>query len=307
VPGEVPLTSPMVSVIIPTRNRPEYLRAAFASACAQTLPPAEILVVDDGVGAAESLPPLLAPPRVPFRVLPGRGIGPAAARNVGLRAASGELIAFLDDDDLWHPEKLAWQVEWLTRRPDLGALGTEVVRRPVAESIPEPGRRPRQVHLIGRAALVRANRLTTSSVLARRSCFATCGCFDETLFLAQDWDMWLRLSRRFRIAILPAPLTVYRLHDSQRSNRNTEMRRWEAQVVSRLLEEAPENRWLRGVAHRRLAWAHCRLGRALLRAGEPQQAIAVLRRSLSRYPLHLPAWSALVRCALHHLSPAGAP
>ena len=293
------MTPPTISVIIPTRNRPEYLRAAVASVSAQSYLPMEVLVVEDGVGAAEALREVAA-----VRVLSGRGAGPGAARNMGLQAARGELVAFLDDDDLWHPEKLAWQVEWMARRPGLGALGTGALRlrNPV---VPGALRKPSRLRRISRAALVRANRLTTSSVLARRECLEACGGFDESLSLAQDWDLWLRLSPRWPVAVVPAPLAVHRLHAEQRSARQVEMRRHEAQVVARVLEAEP-GWWLRGVAQRRLAWAQCRWGRALLRANEPHRAAEALRESLSLYPLLLPAWSALARCALSQLIPVGA-
>jgi glycosyltransferase involved in cell wall biosynthesis len=295
----VRVTAPTVSVIIPTRNRPEFLRAAVESVCAQTFPAAEILVVDDGGGASEALRGIAG-----VRVLAGRGAGPGAARNVGLEAAGGELIAFLDDDDRWHPEKLAWQVQWMQRRTELGVLGTGVVRS--ADALPSLRlrSRPRRLRPVGRAALVRANRLTTSSVMVRRECFAICGAFDETLLLAQDWELWLRIARRWPLASLPAPLTTYRLHDNQRSARGTEMRRWEARVVAQVM--AGEERELQGVARRRLAWAQCRLGRGLLREQTPGPAAQALRQSLALFPLNPLTWGALARCALHQLAMAGA-
>lgn len=296
------MTPPSVSVIIPTRNRPSYLRAALQSVFAQTLSALEVLVVDDGAGAESALLDSSAP--LACRFLPGRGAGPGAARNVGLRAARGDLIAFLDDDDLWLPEKLAWQVEWMARRPDLGALGTAARRSrrdlPKLVSL----RRPARPRPISRTALIRANRLPTSSVLARRSCLEACGGFDETLPLAQDWDLWLRLSLRWPIALLPASLTIYRLHEMQRSAQHREMRRYEIEVIARVLEEGG-GWWGRGVAQRRLAWAHCRLGRALLRLREPLLAEKALRESLALYPFHPPAWSALARCALSRLALVG--
>lgn len=293
-----------VSVIIPTRDRPDYLRAAVASVCRQVYPPTEIVVVEDGEGAGEALRAVRDRWYVPIRVVPGRGAGPAAARNTGIRAASGELLALLDDDDLWHPGKLLWQVEWMERRPDVGVLGTETRRCDDMMLAPGERGRPRRPRLITRAALVRANRLTTSSVVVRRECFESCGGFDESLVLAQDWDLWLRLSRRWRIALLPAALTIYRLHGKQRSRNQRQMRYWEARVVARVLEEDP-GWWLRSVARRRLAWAQCRLGRARLREQLPQEAAQAVWQSLRLYRWHFPAWSALVRCALRDGGVAG--
>jgi glycosyltransferase involved in cell wall biosynthesis len=285
------LAGSSISVIIPTRDRPDSLRQAVVSVCAGSLLPAEVLVVDDSaVGGAEAaLRSVMGSTAIPIRVLRGEGRGPGAARNAGLAAAAGDLVAFLDDDDLWFPQKLAWQVGWFSRRADLGILGTEAARlRYGAAPAAGPGRRPRRVRWVSRAQQVRANRLTTSSVLARRGCLVEAGGFDESLLLAQDWELWLRVSRRWRVAVLPARLVAHRLHRGQRSARMVEMRRYEAEVVGRL------------------AWAQCRLGRALLREHNRDGAADVLRRSLALWPLMPAAWSALARCALARLAPAGA-
>jgi glycosyltransferase involved in cell wall biosynthesis len=300
------LAGSSISVIIPTRDRPDSLRQAVVSVCAGSLLPAEVLVVDDSaVGGAEAaLRSVMGSTAIPIRVLRGEGRGPGAARNAGLAAAAGDLVAFLDDDDLWFPQKLAWQVGWFSRRADLGILGTEAARlRYGAAPAAGPGRRPRRVRWVSRAQQVRANRLTTSSVLARRGCLVEAGGFDESLLLAQDWELWLRVSRRWRVAVLPARLVAHRLHRGQRSARMVEMRRYEAEVVGRV---AAEGGALRGVARRRLAWAQCRLGRALLREHNRDGAADVLRRSLALWPLMPAAWSALARCALARLAPAGA-
>jgi len=114
----------------------------------------------------------------------------------------------------------------------------------------------------------------------------------------------LRIARRWSLAILPAPLTIYRLHDYQRSAYGNDMRRWEAQVIGRVLEGEEEA--LHGLARRRLAWAHCRLGRGLLREQEPRQAAQALWQSFALFPLNPLTWGALARCALQHLAIEGA-
>jgi len=277
---------PGISVILPTCNRPAYLREAVASVSAQDLRPAELLIVDDGGGVSGAW--WEAP--FPVRVLSTPGVGPGAARNTGLRAAQEEWVAFLDDDDLWHPRKLAWQAEALGAHPEVAALGTEST-----EVLSDRMRTPRGVRMVTRAALVRANRLVMSSVLARRECVVECGGFDESLSLAQDWDLWLRVHARWKLAVLPAPLTLHRRHPGQRSARAAEMRGAEGEVVARALAAAAPGSWLHGVARRRLAWARCREGRALLRAGKPEQAREVLRASLALNPLNPVAWGTVIR------------
>ena len=297
------MASPTVSVIVPTRNRLDFLVAAVVSVCAQTRPPDEIIVVEDGSGAAHALQSLRAELSLPLRVLPGPAIGPGAARNAGLAVASGDLIAFLDDDDLWQPTKLAWQVDRFALHPDLGLLGTQLTRWSTGPLPTVPVHAPKRLRFIRPTALLRANRLTTSTVVARRECF-TRARFCESLPLAQDWDMWLRLSREWRVAVLPAPLTIYRLHEEQRSGRARELREWEAAVVRRALAEERPGSWRHGVARRRLSWAQCRLGRARLRTEGMRAAAPVLWEALSLNPLNWVAWSTLLRGALLRATPA---
>lgn len=304
------MTRPTISAILPTRDRPRLVVEAAASVLAQRLPPDELVVVEDGSAgeARRALGPLLGRARFPVRFLRGPGRGPGAARNVGIEAAAGELLAFIDDDDLWRPEKLLWQVEQLAARPGLGVLGTGVVRsdRPASlrrRAVQESARLRR----ISMHALVRANRLAMSSVVARRRCFEEVGGFDEGLPLAQDWDMWLRVAESWEVAALSAPLTVYRLHGDQRTAQQSALRRREAEVIGRVLERgAVAGKGLGGVAQRRLAWAHCRLGRLLLREGNMEGAARELRESLSLFVVNPVTWGALARCALARRALAGA-
>lgn len=298
----------MVSVVVPTRNRPRWLAEAIGCALAQSRRPAEIVVVEDGEGAGEEVAALEAARRgmePEIRLVAGPRRGPAAARNVGVAAARAELIAFLDDDDLWHPEKLARQVEWFVRRPDLGALGTGWVgaQEPAAECFLRLGR-AETPRAISHAALLRSNRLALSSVVVRRQCLEQCGGFDETLPLAQDWDLWLRMSERWWMGALPEALTVYRRHPEQRTRDQGAMRQWEAEVMRRAMQRDGESSAGRGIARRRLAWAHCRLGRLLLRQGEAESARPELRLALSLAPLHPVVWGSLARCAWVGRAPA---
>ena len=284
---------PHVSVVIPTCDRPRFLQEALGSVAAQHHLPQEVIVVDDGemAGAVGEVCSSL-----PVRVVPGPRRGPASARNAGISAATGELVAFLDDDDLWRPEKLELQMAWFARRPALGLLGTGVVRGPgPAWRRRELRRRPARLRAVGRAALVRANRFVTSSVVVRRECLREGGGFEESLALAQDWDMWLRIAERREMALLPPPLTWYRVHDGQRSASSIEMRRCEVEVLGRAAaREAPAGP-LTNLIRRRLAWAQCRLGRALLRERQPEAAAQVLKASVRGNPLGLVAWARLAQ------------
>jgi hypothetical protein len=276
------------------------LAQAVQSVLSQSVPPVELLVVDDGSAgrdAADALAGLAPRPGIRLRVLAGPRRGPAAARNIGLGEAVGELVAFLDDDDLWLPWKLAWQLAWFTGRERLGALGALWWEHSATEPVRFAGERPRRLRRVSLGSLLRGNRLATSGVVARREALAHIGGFDQSLSLAQDWDMWLRLAETWEIAVVPAQLVVYRRHRAQRSAHKERMRRFEADVLRRALARgALRSRLLEGVARRRLAWAHGRMGRLLAGEGKFETAIAELKESMDLFACNPVVWMSLLRC-----------
>jgi len=305
-----------ITVIIPTCNRPAYLCEAVASVLAQSLPADEILVVDDGEGAAEALRAAFGPaptltvlrtPRPPLDKA-GRGAGPA--RNIGLARARGDFVAFLDDDDLWKPEKLARQVTLFAGRPKLGlvACGYEII-----DENGQPRRGGAPVHdgflkprLNGPAlrAMLQRNQVTTSTVVARRECFAD-GGFDDRYPVAQDWDMWLRIAPRWEFCRRPERLVRYRVHAGRNSARVHDMRACEV----RLLEAARSrldglDPWTALLLRRRLGWARGRLGRSWLRRGQPTEARREILRSLREFPSDPRIWAILLASSVTAPRPA---
>ena len=207
--------TPRVAIVLATRNQARWLPATIASVRAQTTTEWELVVVDDAstddtstvASAAAAGDPRVRVVRVSRRER-------AAARNHGVRATSAPLVAFLDGDDLWGPEKLARQVERLAAAPAAGLCYT-VARYVDAEDRPLAIRRP-PVVVEGDVfpALTRANRMILSSVVVRRAAFDAAGGFDETLqvFGCEDWDLWLRIARRHPVVAVHAELTRYRVH-----------------------------------------------------------------------------------------------
>ncbi len=169
--------------------------------------------------------------------------------------------------------------------PEVRVLGTGWTNVSGGEPL-SPGRLRR----IGRAALLRANRLVMSSVLARREDLLAVGGFEPSLRLAQDWDLWLRLAPQVPLAVLSAPLTIHRRHPQQRSTQAVLMRQAEAEVMRRALGTLSANSRLQAVARRRLAWAHCREARSQLREGDFEAAREALRASLMQNSFHPLAW-----------------
>jgi hypothetical protein len=195
-----------ITVVIPTRDRADELADALASVAAQERPPAHTLVIDDG--SAE-------PPRVPAGgavelVRRPVAAGVSAARNEGLARVETEWVAFLDDDDLWAPPKLARQLA-AADACDASFVWCAVVvvdqrRRPIGMvSAADPA------SLLSR--LVRTNVIgSPSAVLARTALVRAVGGFDEELSLLADWDLWLRLAAVARAGASREVLVAYTEH-----------------------------------------------------------------------------------------------
>jgi hypothetical protein len=201
---------PVVSVVVPTLNRPGLLRRALRSICAQEGVPLEIIVVDDGSSDEKAVTTAVEDSRV--RVARhSQSMGVSAARNRGIADARGEWIAFCDDDDLWAPGKLAAQLA----EGDLAGAGWVYTgdvnvddRLRVLSGAPPPA--PDAVM----ATLPRWNPLSSggSNVLVRADVLARSGGFDPELRRTEDWDLWLRLARIGPPACVCRPLVAYRFH-----------------------------------------------------------------------------------------------
>ncbi len=198
---------PLVSVIIPAHNRAQMLRQAVDSVLEQDYPRTEILVIDDG--SADETPIVLADYEGRIRFFRQENTGVSAARNLGIRASRGELIAFLDSDDYWLPGKLAIQADWFLRHPEAMICQTE-------EIWIRNGRRvnPRLKHR-KRAGDIFIESLSLclvspSAVMLRRSLLDETGLFDTDLPACEDYDLWLRVSSRYRVGLIEKPLLVRR-------------------------------------------------------------------------------------------------
>lgn len=191
----------LVSVIIPTRDRPALAVEAIRSALAQTYAHQEVVVVDDGSIAPLTLPSeIAADPRVRMVRL-NTPAGAGEARNAGVRASRGTLLAFLDDDDRWRPTKIERQVQALAGRDEDAAAvetGYELWdgRRLVERYLPREDRNLRM-------ALLEQPLLQPSTVLLQKSTFEELGGFDPSLLRVEDWDLWVRFADSYNAVSLP--------------------------------------------------------------------------------------------------------
>lgn len=212
--------TPRVSIIIPVWNRAALLQQAVASALAQTFQNFELIIADDGsTDDSAERAAASGDPRIEVLRLEHSG-NPAVARNAALRHARGRYVAFLDSDDQWLPDKLAEQVRQLDGRRDAGMVyglasyfdgeRERGVHGPKVARVPES---------IFELLLLQGNFIQPSTVLIRREICELLGGFDEseTFRAVEEYDLWLRVTKRYPALFIPRVITRYRRHDDNLS------------------------------------------------------------------------------------------
>jgi glycosyltransferase involved in cell wall biosynthesis len=228
-------TVPLVSVIIPTYNRAAWVKEAAASVWAQTFRDYELIVVDDGSTDA-TLEALVSRGGQLTLLRSEQRRGVSVARNRGVAAARGEWLAFLDSDDMWLPDKLARQVDYLRSRPDLAICQTgEIwIRNGVRVNPPTTHRK-----VTGDIFLPSLERclVSPSAVMLHRGLFEALGGFDETLPAAEDYDLWLRIAWREPVGLTPEPLVIKRGGHPDQLSRQRGLDRFRIRALLKLLQE----------------------------------------------------------------------
>ncbi len=212
--------TPLVSIIIPTYSHEHYVEETLRSVAAQSFTDFEIIVINDGSpdNTAARLRPWIEDGRIRYAAQPNAG--QSAARNTGLQLARGRYVAFLDDDDLWPADKLAWQVAALEREPDA------VLVYGFSESFGDGGRGYRAPEHAGPAghakrAFLRGNHIVTpGQTLIRREDLVAIGGLDTSLWATDDWDLWIRLADRGQFLYEHRLALHYRCH-LENASKNT--------------------------------------------------------------------------------------
>lgn len=197
-----------ISVIIPTFNRAKLLARAVESVFAQESPCDEILVIDDGSqdDTKDVVQHLQRKAPVPLFYSYQRNRGAAAARNLGIQHAKGNLLAFLDSDDWWLAGKLGLQIAAMERHPDYLISHTqELWHRKGLRVNQKKKHHPPHGNIFFPS--LRMCVVGMSTVIIRRKFFAKYGNFDETLLCCEDYDLWLRAGRQEPFLLIPHPLT----------------------------------------------------------------------------------------------------
>jgi len=197
-----------ISCVVPVYNCAAYIAEALNSIFAQTLRPVEVIVVDDG--STDATARTIAEQQLPVRYVYQENAGPAAARNHGIALARGDFLAFLDGDDLWHPEKLARQASRFQARPDLGYCLT------YKRNFWEPCFKHEEVRLRAEAHPITddAPGYVLPTLLAPRSTFEKVGLLDASLRIGEDTD-WIARAEDMGVVreVVQDVLLFRRLHD----------------------------------------------------------------------------------------------
>ena len=222
-----------ISVIIPTYNRAHTLSQAIGSVMKQSLPPAEIVIVDDGStdGTAE-----LVQNRFPnCRYLHQQNQGVSSARNSGIAAASGEWLAFLDSDDEWTPDKLATQTTALAANPSMLICHTEEIWIRNGKRVNQMKKHTKRGGWIFQHCLPLCA-ISPSSAIIHRSLFEAVGLFDETLPACEDYDLWLRICAFYPTLYIEAPQIIkHGGHEDQLSRKHWGMDRFRVQALEKII------------------------------------------------------------------------
>jgi len=204
-----------VDIIIPTYNRPQFLPETLGSVAAQTYPHWRCWIAEDGETEEtfEAIKPFLEDNR--FIYLPGKHAGfPAVPRNRAIRHGKADYIATLDDDDLWLPDKLERQTDFLKTHPGCVLLGCNAFNWDGVDDWEECSLyyKVSKLGKISYQALLRQNYLVHSSAIIKRSALEKAGLYSETLIppIGEDYELWLRVGVLGEMWVVPEPCVVFR-------------------------------------------------------------------------------------------------
>lgn len=216
------MTQPRVSVVIPVRNGKVYLQEALDSVLQQSFCDLELLLINDG--SRDDDYDRYADQDERIRVIHLTGVGVSRARNVGMEQSRGELIAFLDADDVWFPGKLQAQVRYFEEHSDVGVVFGKFIRW---SELPDGGFAPsssliRDASSLNTAESERSGWLYTrlldgllvgmNTAVVRRSVYEAIGGFNEAMRQGEDYDFWLKASRIAPMHSLDGDVALYRIH-----------------------------------------------------------------------------------------------
>lgn len=273
----------MVSVIVPVYNAAKYVSKALESVFCQTFKDYEVIVVNDG--SIDDSERVISLYQEKIRYFSQENKGPACARNLGIRNARGNYVAFLDADDEWMPEKLERQMDLFKRDKSVKLIYTGGI------FINEDGEYIGTIKsYFGNSEQVLRQLFISNcvspinSVIVEKSCFSAVGCFDENLKVAEDWDLMIRTCRKYNFACIALPLVAQRKvrgsqSDNAKRNISNEL------IFLRKLFSDKENSGFWDLRRKSFSYRYFCAAWAFLEAGKRKEALKYIFLSLITHPV----------------------
>ncbi|TGN41527.1 glycosyltransferase [Marinobacter confluentis] len=287
---------PHVSIITPTFNRADFIEQAVDSVLKQSYQNFELLIIDDGStdDTKERLATVLEDARVHYFYQANQG--QSVARNLALSRASGDLVCFLDSDNYWPENKLEIQLTKLAEQPDVDVVYGDIVT--VDEQGQEISRKNMRRYSGDIAKyMIRDNCVSMNTAMARRRCFEELGAMSGTRRVADDYDLWLRFSARFRFHYMPEFLAFYRVMEDQISSDKS--RRFDSnwQIINDFRRDFPSAMSKKDFDSGFAAF-HCRKARYLAGQNLKRRALVELLKALKFEPAGRVTWRSLAAILL---------
>ncbi len=224
-----------ISVIIPVYNRAQMVKRAIDSVLAQTDPAHEIIVVDDG--STDATPMVLKDYQHRIHIVRQTNKGVSAARNAGIHKATGDWLAFLDSDDEWLPEKLSLAKDFLNHHPEYLIFQSEEIWIRRGKRVNPKKKHQKYGGWIFKQSLPLCI-VSPSAVVIHRSVFEHVGLFDESFPVCEDYDLWLRVARKFPIGLdRRFGIIKYGGHDDQLSKKYWGMDFYRVKAIEKHLND----------------------------------------------------------------------
>ncbi len=231
-----------ISVIIPVFNRSALIRRAVDSVLSQSLPPDEIIVVDDG--STDDTLRILKNYERKIKIIAQKNRGVSTARNAGIREAKGDWVALLDSDDEWLPKKLEYAVEYIRNNPAIKIFQCEEIWIRNGKRVNPKIKHKKLSGNIFKESLPLCI-ISPSAVIIKKEIFSKVGLFDETLPVCEDYDLWLRITKRFTVGLDPrAGVIKYGGHADQLSHAYAAMDIYRIKAMEKHLDDENLRRFI---------------------------------------------------------------
>lgn len=279
--------NPLVSIIIPSYNMGGLVVRAVESVLNQTYKEIEIIVVDDG--STDDTRLQLEPYKERITYLYKTNGGVCSARNAGLRQAKGEYLGLLDSDDCYMPEKVQRCLDFLQKNTDYGFVHTDIYFVDRDGEVLGRSNHPKSRH-IGWITdkLLMGNFIANPTNFFRRECYERCGGYEEALFPPGDWDLWLRISRYYKIGYIDMPLSKYSVISNSCFNDLERTRREEKWVLDNFFKDG--QRWNGLTKAKAYSEFHIRNAQCYFVKGQEDECRQEYVQAFKQYPVNVKWW-----------------